>query len=262
MSKFLFGSLAILLIGAIVLGIVLLGNADRKTGQPFSNTNTERGQLEEKDFTGAVFPKPLPVKDFSLRDHRGDTFRLVNARGKVVVLTFLYTSCGDVCPFTAFKLRLAMEMLTDEERKEVELVAISTDPERDTRQRAAEYSAQVGLDIYPNWHFLIGTNDEVRSILNDMRIGESEFGKEEKTIPSLEELREELPGLFGGMSEADLEELERVRQEFGGGYDVFHAVPVLLIDRDGQMRVMFGFDMTPGGLAGDIRRLIHNQLLR
>ena len=39
-----------------------------------------------------------PAPDFELTDNRGQPVRLRDFRGKAVVLTFIYTSCPDICP--------------------------------------------------------------------------------------------------------------------------------------------------------------------
>src|SRR6185295_16437707 len=45
-----------------------------------------------------AFDPPRPAPDFALPTTRGGEFRLSRHLGKVVALTFGYTSCPDVCP--------------------------------------------------------------------------------------------------------------------------------------------------------------------
>src|SRR5437899_12102202 len=55
---------------------------------------------------GAIAP------DFTLTDGpTGQTISLSALRGQVVLLTFLYTSCVDVCPLTAETIRGARDRL-------------------------------------------------------------------------------------------------------------------------------------------------------
>ena len=61
-------------------------------------------------FSGTVLEPPQAAMDFALRDQREETFRLSDARRKVAVLTFLYTSCTDVCPFIGVKLRRTIDL--------------------------------------------------------------------------------------------------------------------------------------------------------
>ena len=62
----------------------------------------------------ALTPDPVPpallnreAPDFQLPDQHGEIIRLSDQRGKVVVLSFLYTHCRDVCPLTAAKFKPA-----------------------------------------------------------------------------------------------------------------------------------------------------------
>ena len=54
--------------------------------------------------TGALEP-PRPAPDFTLQAAGGAEFRLTAQRGKVIVLTFGYTRCPDVCPTDARRPR-------------------------------------------------------------------------------------------------------------------------------------------------------------
>jgi len=85
------------------------------------------------DITGAPIGRSL-----ELVDHNGVARTLADFRGKVVVVFFGYTRCPDVCPTTLADLRLAREQL-GEDGKRVQVLFITVDPERDTRQLLASY---------------------------------------------------------------------------------------------------------------------------
>ncbi|EAU62345.1 SCO1/SenC family protein [Stigmatella aurantiaca DW4/3-1] len=68
----------------------------------------------------------------------GTTFRLSALRGKVVILSFGYTACPDVCPTTLSRLnnlQRRLGMLS----QDLEVVFITVDPERDTERRLNDY---------------------------------------------------------------------------------------------------------------------------
>ncbi len=48
------------------------------------------------------------VPDFALTDHEGERVRVSDLRGKIVLLTFLYTQCPDICPLMADNLNAAL----------------------------------------------------------------------------------------------------------------------------------------------------------
>lgn len=80
-----------------------------------------------------------PAPDFALVDGpSGETVSLSALRGRVVVLTFLYTACPDTCPLTAEKLRDARAAV-GAAASELQLVAVSVDPARDTPEATREF---------------------------------------------------------------------------------------------------------------------------
>jgi protein SCO1/2 len=92
-------------------------------------------------FHGSLIEPPVPAADFGLTDQDGQPFRLSDQRGKVVVLTFGYTSCPDVCPATIDDFRRIRKQLggqTDGAR----FVMVTIDPQRDTPVRLREYMAK------------------------------------------------------------------------------------------------------------------------
>ncbi len=72
-----------------------------------------------------------PAPTFTLTDQIGKQVSLSDLRGRVVVLTFLYTHCPDVCPLIADHIRVANEQLGSVS-EQVAFVAVSVDPEHDT----------------------------------------------------------------------------------------------------------------------------------
>ncbi len=97
---------------------------------------------------------------FTLHDASGQSLALDTLRGKVVVLTFLYTHCPDVCPLTADLLRRADELAGHP--REVVYVAVSVDPSGDTPESIAAFEAEHRLsELGDRWHYLVGTPDEL-----------------------------------------------------------------------------------------------------
>lgn len=78
--------------------------------------------------------------DFTLQS-AGGPVSLKDYRGKVVLLTFGYTFCPDVCPTSLATLAAGLKLLTPEESGRVAAVFASVDPERDTPARLKEYVA-------------------------------------------------------------------------------------------------------------------------
>jgi protein SCO1/2 len=68
--------------------------------------------------------------DFALRNVDGRVVRLSRLRGRVVLLTFVYSHCADICPLIVEKLKTAQKQLGGRAR----IVAVSVDPRGDTPQ--------------------------------------------------------------------------------------------------------------------------------
>ena len=88
-------------------------------------------------FAGAVRPA-IPPQDFVLRDQDGKRVALSDFRGRVTVLTFLYSTCRDTCPVTATTIRGALDDLGHD----VPALAVSVDPANDTPASAQRFLAQ------------------------------------------------------------------------------------------------------------------------
>lgn len=76
--------------------------------------------------------------------------------GRPVMLNFIFTSCGSVCPLMSHLFSQVQHELGDES-KMVHLMSISIDPEADTPARLSEYAKQFGAG--PEWQHYTGTVD-------------------------------------------------------------------------------------------------------
>lgn len=209
------------------------------------------GGAASAEYHGTVMDPPLTASDFALSNQRGEEFRLAESRGRVVILTFLYTSCTDVCPVVGVKLRQAYQDLGPDADR-VDFVAISVDPARDSLERVAEYSR--ALDMFDRWQYVMGTEEELRPLWNDFLIGEPIIDEGPQPAPDQEVL--ESLGLYRGLSSGAVEDAAQVQQRFGGGYDVSHGTPIWLIGPEGNLRVLLGTDVAPKELVDDIRTLL------
>ena len=84
----------------------------------------------------------FPLKaayDFKLTGPNGAEVRLDQFRGETVLFLFGFTHCANVCPTSLTNLADVYQALTPEERKQVQVVFISVDPDRDKPQTLAQY---------------------------------------------------------------------------------------------------------------------------
>ncbi|HVP18861.1 MAG TPA: SCO family protein [Spirochaetia bacterium] len=209
---------------------------------------------------GNIFSQPWIASDFMLTDQHGKPFRMADTKGKVVVLTYIYTHCTDFCPFVALKLKEAGKLVGADEGRLV-LVAVSTDPERDTPQVCAEYSKAIGM--FDSWHFVTGRRAAVKKVWKDYFIGVEKEEEKPAAAPAKpstpqeeKEARDEAEKVARGLSAEDTALVGQIIDMFGGGYDVSHDIPFWIVDKQGRMRVSLDADATPADIALDVRSLL------
>jgi hypothetical protein len=94
------------------------------------------GKGQRGPIRGGTLPRGLDrsrAHDFRLVDARGGELDSRALRGRPYVVTFLYTDCQDVCPLIGRGIGEALRLLGGR-RDEVAALAVSVDPEGDTRQ--------------------------------------------------------------------------------------------------------------------------------
>lgn len=85
------------------------------------------------NFAGFAVAAPLPAPRVTLTDTAGRPFPLpARLRGRVSLLYFGYTHCADACPATMALLARALHVLPPAAARRIQVIFISTDPERDT----------------------------------------------------------------------------------------------------------------------------------
>jgi len=109
-------------------------------------------------FAGSLRPD-IPPKDFTLRDQDGREVSLRQFRGRVVVLTFMYSTCRDTCPVTATTIRGAL----DDVGHDVPTLAVSVDPAHDTPDTAEAFLVRQGMSA-GRMLFLMGSRARLAPI--------------------------------------------------------------------------------------------------
>ncbi len=110
-------------------------------------------------YTGSVLSRG-PVDEFTLTDQHGDAFSFGSDADGVVVVSFMFTRCPDVCPIITLLLTAVEDELTDRERQDVTFVSITVDPEHDTPATLLEYTERMGA----SWPHLTGNLTELEPI--------------------------------------------------------------------------------------------------
>ena len=90
-------------------------------------------------------------------------------KGKIVVINFIYTECGETCPLETAKLGQVAKILGDRMGKDIFFYSISVDPKRDTPEVLKAYSKK--FHTGPGWFFLTGKREDIDTIRKKNRHG-------------------------------------------------------------------------------------------
>ena len=174
-------------------------------------------RLRPYTFHGTVLQSPQPAPDFELAASHGQKVSLKDFEGKLVILYFGYTFCPDVCPATLSELRGALEILA-KDAKDVQVIMVSVDPERDTPELLAEYMTH----FHPSFLGVTGTSKEIAQVA----------------------------ALYGIFYEAH-------EGTAATGYLVDHTATVMVIDQDGYLKLVFPFGTPAEDIAEDLSHLLN-----
>lgn len=167
-------------------------------------------------FHGTVIQSPSPSFDFTLTGADGDV-SLSDFRGKLVVIYFGYTFCPDICPATLANVGQALRRMNESQAKDVQLIMISLDPQRDTPKKLSEYVAH----FYPSFIGITGSNEKLAEVTS-------------------------LYGIFYEKSAGSTTE----------NYTIDHTATLLVIDREGYLKLVFPFGVTVDEIADDLKYML------
>ncbi len=156
--------------------------------------------------------------DFTLTSAQGPV-SLSDFRGQIAVIYIGYASCPDVCPTALAVLSQALNQLNDEQRKQVQGIFISVDPERDTPER---------LETYVNFFSdrlvgLTGSHEEIDKVVHQY-------------------------GAFYRKVELD---------DSAMGYAVDHSSRLYLIDRNGEFVGLLNHGVQPAEVKQRLESLLN-----
>src|SRR5689334_1341025 len=147
------------------LGLIILGAAPMAAAQASRNADP----ILAESIAGSSAPLNFPAKGFQLTDQHGQTVSLASLRGKVVLLTFLDPVCTSDCPLIAQEFRAAGQLL-GAASKQVELVAVVTNPVYHQVADTQAFDRQEHLDQVPNWLYLTGSVPQLQQIWKEYGI--------------------------------------------------------------------------------------------
>jgi protein SCO1/2 len=146
-------------LGLALLGAITILPADSATEpDPHAAHRAQMAQQKDAAYQRSLASYQIPA--ITLTDMHGRKVSLDQElrRDTPVMLNFIFTTCGTICPVMTVTFARAQELL-GAERDKVRMISISVDPEYDTPPRLREYAQRFKAGA--NWSFLTGSLAEV-----------------------------------------------------------------------------------------------------
>lgn len=167
------------------------------------------GRQQSAQTTDAATGQPLVGGPFTLTNQDGQVVTEKILEGKWSLVFFGFTYCPDYCPTTLGVLNAVQERMGDK-AKDLQILFVSIDPERDTPQMLKDY---LSSDGFPDGVIgLTGTPEQVAQAAKAYRAFYQKVGE-------------------------------------GEGYTMNHGLTVYLMGPDGQFRSAVAHDLGPSRTA-------------
>jgi protein SCO1 len=112
----------------------------------------------------AAGPRADYFPNVTLRTHEDKTVRFYDdlIAGKFVVINFMYTGCGDICPGMTVNLVEVQRRLGERVGRDIFMYSITLQPELDTPEILRGYAET--FDVQPGWLFLTGERTDIEML--------------------------------------------------------------------------------------------------
>ena len=202
------------------------------------------GPLEEEldIFYGQDLPLDDPEYDldeFSLMNFDGNMTNLSDFNGQVLIVSFVYSRCPDVCPIVSANLRWVAEQLPNDYGTNFSIIAITVDPWWDTSGVLAEYAMRQAID----WPHLTGDVETMQPIWESFHVGLQTY-------------------LNTSATEDNSTEDNQTTGRHHPDYLVDHSTATIIIDKSHQQRVRWNdMDWEPTLFIKDLQYLMDEEIM-
>ena len=100
------------------------------------------------------------VGNFTLTDENNSEMKFSDMTEDIVVVSFFFTRCTDVCPIITQNLKMVQQQIPDEIADDVGFVSITLDPRHDTPEVMNDYMSLHGVE----WPHLTGNSTELADV--------------------------------------------------------------------------------------------------
>lgn len=110
----------------------------------------------------------LELPDVTVLNQDGRELKFYSdlVKGRLVVISFIYTTCHEICPVAGRNFAQLQNALGERFGRDVFLISVSTDPARDTPPRLKAWAQAVGARTAGGgWTLLTGEPEQIASLL-------------------------------------------------------------------------------------------------
>ena len=204
-------------------------------------TTTLAGCVSNEDevldlFHGDDLPSDDPeyaVNEFSLIKPDGNLTNLSDYEGQVLIVSFIYSRCPDVCPIVSSNLRWLSQELADDYETNFSIISVTVDPWWDTQNVLGEYAEQRNL----SWPHLTGDLESLEPIWESFHVG--------------------LQTYTNVSNETNEGDSNNTSGRHHPDYLVDHSTATIIIDKEHKQRVRWNdLDWEPTLFAEDVQQLM------
>jgi protein SCO1 len=171
------GLLALVVVVVIAGGFALVADGGKSKSSGAKTQST--AATGEFHATGLLSP-PRTAPPIDLRNYLGQRVNIDQYRGKVLLVTFLYTNCPDVCPLITANLHSVLGLLGPKEAAKVQIIAVSVDPRGDTPKAVGAFLAR--HEMTGKMQYLVGSASELAKVWSAWGVGSSRDAQQPQFI--------------------------------------------------------------------------------
>ena len=184
-------------------------------------------------FHGDDLPSDDPeydISEFSLIKPDGNMTNLSDYEGQVLIVSFIYSRCPDVCPVVSSNLRWISQELADDYETNFSIVSITVDPWWDTQNVLGQYATERNL----SWPHLTGDVAALEPVWESFHVGLQTY-----------------------VNESAGNESNNTSGRHHPDYLVDHSTATIIIDKEHKQRVRWNdLDWEPTLFAEDVQQLM------
>ncbi|ASU81842.1 SCO family protein [Nocardiopsis gilva YIM 90087] len=125
---------------ALSVAVALVAAGCAAPGEQGDSALEVVGGPDQNGYHGNYMDPPYAMPELTFTDTSGEEYHLAEDTTKPLTLVFFgYTNCPDICPTVLADSAAAIRRMPAEQKGDVQLVFITTDPDRDTPEAIREY---------------------------------------------------------------------------------------------------------------------------